>query len=78
MLKIFEANHGRVITLFDDRRCVAVARKIPQHGWQVKGYALGWIDKGDKKNAFGTSNPDLLALKNVSQVRQLFNSIIST
>ena len=85
MLKIFEAPHGDVITLFDHQppfwpewRKVAVARKIPQRGWQVKGYAFSWIDKGDQKNVFGTSNPDLLALKNVSQVRQLFNSIIST
>jgi len=72
MLKILEAPHGRVITLFDTRRCVAVARKIPNHGWQVKGYALSWIDKGDRKNVFGVSTPEFLSLKNVSQVRQLF------
>ena len=81
MLKLFEAPHGDVITLFDHEptlrpawrwRCVAVARKIPSHGWQVKGYALGWIDKGARKNVFGISSPEFLSLKRVSQVRQLF------
>lgn len=68
----------RVIVAFDGRRRVAVARKVLAGGWLVVGYGLSWIDKGDKKNVFGIANPSMLTLKNVTQVRNLFNSLKKT
>jgi hypothetical protein len=65
----------RVIVAFDGRRRVAVARKVLAGGWLVVGYGLSWIDKGDKKNVFGIANPSMLTLKNVTQVRNLLNSL---
>jgi len=67
----------RVIIAFDvvRKKPVAVARKVLDRGWLVTGYGLSWIDKGDKKNVFGISNPNFLTLKNVTQVRKLLNSL---
>ena len=71
-MKITE--HKFAITLFDDRRQIAIARK-QRTGWLVKGYAVSWIEKGNSKNVLGISAPQFLSLKNVAQVRKLFNDI---
>lgn len=71
-MKIAESKFA--LTLFDDRRQVAVARK--QHtGWLVTGYAVSWIEKGNSKNALGIAAPQFLQLKSITQVRKLFNDI---
>jgi hypothetical protein len=71
-MKITESTFA--LTLFDDRRQVAVARK-KNTGWLVTGYGVSWIDKGDSKNILGISSPELLPLKSITQVRKLFNDI---
>ena len=71
-MKITESKFA--LTLFDDRRQVAVARK-QLIGWIVTGYGLSWLDKGDSKNILGISSPQFLQLKNIKQVRKLFNDI---
>jgi len=71
-MKITESKFA--LTLFDDRRQVAVARK-QLIGWIVTGYGLSWIDKKDSKNILGISSPQFLQLKNIKQVRKLFNDI---
>jgi hypothetical protein len=72
-VKITESTFA--LTLFDDRRQVAVARKKLNTGWLVTGYGVSWIDKGDSKNILGISSPELLPLKSITQVRKLFNDI---
>ena len=72
IMKITE--HKFAITLFDDRRQIAIARK-QRTGWLVKGYAMSWMDKGGSKNVLGIPSPEFLSLKNVAQVRKLFNDI---
>jgi hypothetical protein len=72
-MKITE--HKFAITLFDDRRQVAVARK-QRTGWLVTGYGVSWIEKGNSKNIFGISAPQYLQLKTVKQVRNLFNNLL--
>ncbi len=71
-MKIAESKFA--LTLFDDRRQVAVARK-QRTGWLVTGYAVSWIEKGNSKNVLGISAPQFLQLKNIKQVRKLFNDI---
>ena len=71
-MKITESKFA--LTLFDDRRQVAVARK-QRTGWLVTGYGFSWIDKGNSKNVLGISAPQFLQLKNIKQVRKLFNDI---
>ena len=71
-MKITESKFA--LTLFDDRRQIAVARK-QIIGWLVTGYGLSWIDKGSDKNIFGISAPQYLQLKTVKQVRNLFYGI---
>ena len=74
-MKITESKFA--LTLFDDRRQVAVARK-QRTGWLVTGYGLSWVDKGLDKNIFGISAPQYLQLKTVKQVRNLFNDLGSS
>ena len=73
MMKITESTFA--LTLFDDRRQVAVARK-QRTGWLVTGYGVSWIEKGNSKNIFGISAPQYLQLKTVKQVRNLFNDLL--
>jgi hypothetical protein len=72
IMKITESKFA--LTLFDDRCQVAVARK-QRTGWLVTGYAVSWIEKGNSKNVLGISAPQFLQLKNIKQVRKLFNDI---
>ena len=73
--KMIITEHKFAITLFDDRRQVAVARK-QRTGWLVTGYGFSWIDKGSDKNIFGISAPQYLQLKTIKQVRNLFNDLL--
>ena len=49
IMKITE--HKFAITLFDDRRQIAIARK-QRTGWLVKGYAMSWLGKSLYENLY--------------------------
>ena len=79
-MEITERHHRNYpvdcITLYDGERRIAVARRSRSgRGWIVTGQRLGWIDKGDRINAFGISQPQYLNLRSITQVRELFGSM---